>query len=364
MLSTLKRATVLGGGSWGTALAHLLGTHGYETLLWLRDDKVAKEINSRHTNKKYLKGYSIHEGVEATTDLARAATHAPAIIVAIPSKALRKVAYELGEHVTGEQILISATKGLDAQTFTRMSEILREETCALKIGSLSGPNLAAEVMAGHPSATVVASPFEEVIEVAEHLLAGQRFRLYGNFDLLGVEIAGAMKNIYAIAAGICAGLGFGANTLSLLMTRGLAEIQRMGAAFGADPATFMGLAGVGDLIATCTSTLSRNHTVGRRLAGGESLEEIQGDMVMVAEGVNTTAAVHRYATRHDVYMPIAEGMYQILYQRAPIPEVIEQLMLNTSLYEISDAPIHVDTNTTPSITEHAASLAARAKPVA
>ncbi len=356
-MTTDKTAVVLGGGSWGTALAHVVASHGYKTLLWMRDPKVAKAINKTHKNPRYVKQFELHEGVEATTDLVLAAGFAETIIVAIPSKALRKVAYQLGDHLSGDQILLSATKGLEVDSFKRMSQILREETCVRKIGALSGPNLAAEVMLGHPSATVVASRYEEVVNAAEKLLAGPRFRLYGNLDIVGVEMAGALKNVIAIAAGISAGLGFGANTLSLLLTRGLAEICRMGEHLGAERSTFQGLAGFGDLVATCTSTLSRNHTVGRRLAGGESLEEIRADMHMVAEGVNTTAAVHGYAQRLGVDMPIAEGMHKVLFEGQELSDVIQSLMSRISVYETSYNAIHTPATVTNSIVEHAGQIA-------
>ena len=346
-------ATVLGGGSWGTALAHILGTHGYKTLLWMRDPKRAAEINKTRRNTGYLPDHEIDARVEATTDLALAAGFAETIIVAIPSKALRSVAYQIGNHISGDQILISATKGLEVEHLTRMSEVLRQETCARKIGALSGPNLAKEIMAGHPAATVVASRFEEVVEKAERMLAGPRFRLYGNFDIIGVELAGALKNVIAIAAGMSTGLGLGANTLSMLMTRGMAEISRLGVALGAEQLTFMGLAGIGDLIATCSSSLSRNQTVGRRLAGGEKLEAIQEDMKMVAEGVNTTRAVHEHAARLGIDMPIAESMYRILFGGEELPAVLDDLMVRESRYEISHSPIHYPATVTGSIMESA-----------
>ena len=337
---TVGKAAVLGGGSWGTALAHILGSHGYDTVLWMRDEKTAHEVNAHRVNHRYLGEAPIDERVTATTDLQLAAVHAETIIVAIPSKAFRRVCYDLGGHITGDQVLISATKGLEADGLKRMSELLREETCARKVGALSGPNLAREVIAGHPSATVVASPFEEVMVKAEKMLAGPTFRLYGNFDLVGVELAGALKNIYAIAGGVAAGLGFGANTLSMLISRGLAEMSRLGTTLGAERITFQGLAGVGDLVATCSSTLSRNQTVGRRLAKGEQLDDIIANLGMVAEGVNTTEAVHHFASDLGVDMPIAEAMYRMLYEQATPSEALAALMARASRYENMDSPMH------------------------
>ena len=354
-----KSVSVLGGGSWGTALAHIVASHGYDTLLWVRREDQAEEINERHTNSRYLKDGKLDERVEATTDLERVATRSEVIIHVIPSKAFREISYQLGEFITGDQVVISATKGLDGDDLKRMSQVLIEETCARKIGALSGPNLAKEVMAGHPTATVVASPFAEVIEKAERLLAGPTFRLYGNADMTGVELAGALKNIYAIAGGIAAGLGFGANTLSALITRGLAEISRLGEHFGADRLTFQGLAGVGDLVATCGSTLSRNHTVGRHLADGEALEDIVSNLGMVAEGVNTTRVVHAFALAHEIDMPIARAVHGVLFEGMTPAESLGELMRRASRYEGHDLPIQSDTLYGQSITEAAALVAQR-----
>lgn len=351
--ATEKTATVIGGGSWGTALAHILGTHGYQTLLWMRNEECVREVNTERTNRRYLGDAPIDPGVEATTDLARAATHAEVLIIVVPSKAFRDVAFELGDHVTGDQILVSATKGLQESGMKRMSEILREETCCRKVGALSGPNLAKEVLNGHPTSTVVASAFEEVIEKAERMLSGPRFRLYGNFDIVGVELAGALKNIYAIAGGVAAGLGFAANTQSALITRGLAEMCRFGARFGADPATFQGLAGVGDMIATCTSTLSRNHTVGRLLAEGGNLDDIVASLGMVAEGVETTRVVHQFARRERIYMPIAEAVHRLLFEDATPESALTTLMERASRYEDLDSLIHTGPVASDSVVETA-----------
>lgn len=358
---TTQTASVLGGGSWGTALAHILASHGYETLLWVRDESVAEEINGQHTNERYLAGETIHEGVEATLDLTRAATSSPVILLVVPAKAFRDVANALGDHITGDQILISATKGLEGEGLRRMSTILREETCARKIGALSGPNLAKEVVAGHPTATVVASAHAEVIEEAERMLAGPTFRLYGNTDLAGTELAGALKNIYAIAGGVAAGLGFGANTMSALITRGLAEMCRIGERFGAERLSFQGLAGVGDLVATCGSTLSRNHTVGRALAEGRQLDEIVRNLGMVAEGVNTTRVVHAYALTHGIDMPITAAVHGLLFEDVSPTQALSVLMQRASTYEGIDTPIHMMGRGGPASVTDAASYPPKAE---
>ncbi len=335
-----KTATVLGCGSWGTALASILGSHGYDTLLWMRDAEVADAVNASHRNPAYLGDAPIDERVRATVDLTQAASHAEVIIVAIPSKHFRGVMRRVGDHVTGDQVIISATKGLESEGLKRMSQVIADETCVRKIGAISGPNLAREIVAGQPAATVLASPFEGVIQTVERMLAGPTFRLYGNFDLPGTEYAGALKNIYAIAGGVAAGLGFGANTLSTLITRGLAEMSRFGERYGAERLSFQGLAGVGDLVATCSSTLSRNHTVGRHLAQGEALDDIIANLGMVAEGVNTTRVIHTHATDEGIDMPIASAVYRLLFEGATPQEALAELMARESRYEGVDAFIH------------------------
>jgi len=345
-LAQKKTATVLGGGSWGTALASILGSHGYETLLWMRDADVCEAVNATHRNPRYLGESPIDERVTATVDIAQASQHAEVIIVAIPSKHLRGVMTQVGEHVSGDQVLISATKGLESDGLKRMSQVMAEETCVRKIGAISGPNLAREIVAGQPAATVVASPFEGVIQKVERMLAGPTFRLYGNFDLPGTEYAGALKNIYAIAGGVASGLGFGANTLSTLITRGLAEMSRFGERYGAERLTFQGLAGVGDLVATCSSTLSRNHTVGRHLAQGEQLDDIIQNLGMVAEGVNTTRVIHTHAATEGIDMPIASAVYRLLFEGATPQGALAELMARESRYEGVDSFIHRPSDTT------------------
>lgn len=339
MTSARPRAVVIGGGSWGTALAHLMASGGAEVLLWMRNEERVAEVNSDHTNARYLREHTIHERVVATSDLEACARFAKTLVVAIPSKAFRDIAYQLGEHVTGDQILVSATKGFEAEHLTRMSQVLREETCVRKIGAVSGPNLADEVMAGQPTATVIASPFDEVIETTSKLLSGPTLRVYGNYDLVGVEIFGALKNITAIAAGAAAGLGFGANSLSMLLTRALAEITRFAEALGAHRLTGLGLAGIGDLIATCTSPLSRNNTLGRKLAEGLSLDDALATMHKVAEGVNTTYAACLHAGRLKVDMPIAAGVRRVLFDGATVQDALGTLMSRANRYEHSERPI-------------------------
>lgn len=320
------RVGVVGGGSWGTVLAHLAAVNGHDVRLWMRDAQAAAEIQATRRNSKYLPDLVLHPGLTATTDLAALGRDCGVILVVVPSHALRETMGVLGDSLDGSHILIHAIKGIEPDSFMRMSQILREETCCKKIGVLSGPNLAKEVALGHPSATVIASGYQEVIEAGSQILRSKTFRVYGNPDVVGTEMGGSLKNIMAIASGMADGLGFGDNTKALLLTRGLAEITRLGVAFGAEPLTFSGLSGIGDLMATCFSPLSRNYQVGNRLAKGESLDVIREDMRQVAEGVRTTRTVARYARAHGIYMPITEGIFRILYEGATPREALSGLL--------------------------------------
>jgi glycerol-3-phosphate dehydrogenase (NAD(P)+) len=259
-------------------------------------------------------------------------------LMVVPTSAFREVARELGEYVQGDQMILSASKGFEMDSFKRMTQILKEETCCKKVGALSGPNLAKEIMAKQPAATVLASNFREVIEAGARAIHADRFRVYLNEDVVGVEVGGAMKNIYAIAAGMLAGLSFGANTQAVMVTRGLAEMVRIGERVGAKLATFGGLAGMGDLIVTCGSALSRNYRVGFGIGQGKSLEDVVESLGMTAEGVRTTKAVHLFAQREGIYIPISEGMYRILYKQEGIGDVVSDLMGRHARYEIDDLP--------------------------
>lgn len=332
-----RRVGVVGGGSWGTAIAQILGDNGHDTLFWMRDAAVAEEINATHRNSKFLPESQLSETVKATTDLARIGKECHVVFLVVPSHGLRAVARALGDNLDGSHVLIHAVKGIEPGTFKRMSELLREETCTRKIGVLSGPNLAKEVAMRHPSATAIGSRFEEVIEAGRSLLWSKAFRVYGSPDVVGTEIGGAVKNVMAIASGIAQGLGFGMNTMSLLLTRGLAEIARLGVAEGAQLQTFQGLSGIGDLMATCFSPLSRNYQVGLRLAQGESIDAIVGGMRQVAEGVKTTRTVHEWAKAIGVYMPITEGVYRMLFENARPEAVLSDLMdITRYVYEFEN----------------------------
>jgi glycerol-3-phosphate dehydrogenase (NAD(P)+) len=317
---------VIGAGSWGTTLAKVLGENGKRTLLWARREDLCREINETHQSSHYLPGFTLAAGVEATPSLERVCKEAAFIIAVVPSHTMRETARQLGNFLTGEHVVVHATKGIEQGTFKRMSEVLREETCLRKIGVISGPNLAKELAARHPTGTLVASRYVEVFERAHAALHNDYFRVYQGRDVVGAEVGGAFKNIIALAAGVAAGLGLGDNTKALLLTRGLSEMARFGVAMGAEVMTFGGMAGMGDLIATCSSPLSRNHQVGARLARGEKLEDIQRDMRMVAEGVKMAKAADDFATKKRIELPIVRAVHNLLYQHHEVPLLLKELM--------------------------------------
>jgi glycerol-3-phosphate dehydrogenase (NAD(P)+) len=325
---------VVGGGSWGTTLAHILGQCGHNVLLGLRDPKVMEEVNRQHRNSKYTEGAALSEKITAVQDLALLAQRCEVIFMALPASSFREVAYRLGNYLQGDQIMVSGCKGLEVGTRARITSIIREETCIRKIGVLSGPDLFVEILQGSPSATVIASYYQEVLDKVRKLLFTPFFKVYANADVLGVELGGVVKNIISIAAGIVDGLGFGVNCKAFLLTRGLAEMGRIGAAMGANPTTFTGLSGIGDLILSCSSKLSRNYRVGYYLAQGKTLPQIFEEMKFVAEGINTAEVIHEYAKEHRLEVPLMEGVYQILHKERNIHEVVSELLNRPSKLEI------------------------------
>ncbi|HUP53164.1 MAG TPA: NAD(P)H-dependent glycerol-3-phosphate dehydrogenase [Longimicrobiales bacterium] len=322
------RATVVGAGAWGTALAMVLERNGHDVRIWSYETEVAAAINEERRNP-YLEGVSLPERLRAETDLAAAVRGAGLVVSASPSQFVRRMMSEAAAHLEPEVLLVSATKGIELDTLLRMDEVLTEVLPAgamARFCALSGPSFAKEVAAGAPTAVVIGSHDRAAAERASMLFQTASFRVYTNSDVVGVELGGALKNVIALAAGTTAGLGYGHNTLAALITRGLAEITRLGLAVGAQKDTFYGLAGVGDLVLTCTASLSRNRTVGYRLGCGESLEQILSDMAGVAEGVKTTGAALELARRYGVEMPITEEMYAILYEGRSADEALRALM--------------------------------------
>jgi glycerol-3-phosphate dehydrogenase (NAD(P)+) len=317
---------VVGAGSWGTTIAKILGENDKPTLLWAREPEVCAEVNASHRNSTFLPGHELPARVEATGDLREVCERCDLIMMVVPSHVTRVVAREMGNHLRGDQMIVHCTKGIEIETFKRMSEVLREETCLRKIGVLAGPNLAKELAARNPAGTLVASKYEEVVRAAQAALNSRYFRVYGGSDVVGAEVGGSFKNIIAVAAGVADGLKMGDNTKALLITRSLNEMARFGSAMGAELVTFGGMAGIGDLMATCFSPLSRNHQVGERLAQGQTLDEIIASMVMVAEGVKTTRAVHAYARQRGLELPIVIAVHQLLYEGAGVRNALGVLM--------------------------------------
>lgn len=317
---------VLGAGNWGTTLADLVASNGHPVQLWTRSSAQRDEIAARHTNEAAVPGLRLPDLVSATTDLGHAVRGAELVLVVIPSQGFRNVASALGDVLQPEQIVLHATKGLERESNARMSEILLEETCAKQIGVLSGPNLAPEIARHKPAGTVVASHFPHVIELARKVLSCPRLMVFAGNDVVGVELAGALKNVVAIAAGAATQMGVGENAKSFLVTRGLAECTRLAVTMGASPLTFAGLAGIGDLMVTCTSPISRNHRVGAGLARGEPLAEVLAKLGMVAEGVYAAVAARALTQKHHVEAPLFDRVYRVLYESLACDEALRELM--------------------------------------
>ncbi len=321
------RVAVLGGGSFGTVIANIIAANKHAVTLWMRCDERAEILNESQENPTYLPGYKLDPNLRACTDLAEAVTGADTVFVAVPSKSFREVTRELAGCLDSGAMVISTTKGIEADGFRLMSQVLAEELPHNSIGVLSGPNLAREIAAGQISGTVIASSDPVLNETIQSMLHSGSFRVYSSSDMYGVELGGALKNVYAIMAGLAAALEVGENTIGMLLTRSLAEMSRFAVSMGADPLTFLGLAGVGDLIVTCSSPLSRNYRVGFALGEGKSMDDILADLGQVAEGVNTLKLLKSEADRREIYMPLVSGLYAILYERKTLDEVIGSMMM-------------------------------------
>jgi len=309
---------VLGGGAWGTCLALLLRGKGEEVRLWVRRPEQLETVRRDRENRRYLPGVPVPPELPMTTSLAEAVRDAEVVVFAVPSQRLRATARAASPHVRREALLVSAVKGIEEETLRRMSEVLAEEIAGAdgeRVTALAGPSHAEEVARGAPTVVVAASRSLPAAERVRALFGTDSFRIYTNADLVGVELAVSLKNVIAIAAGICDGLGFGDNTRGALLSRGLAEITRLGAAMGARERTFWGLAGVGDLVTTATSRHSRNRRVGEEIGRGRGLAEVLDELVMVAEGVPTTRCAARLAEIHRVEMPITGEVHAILFER-------------------------------------------------
>ena len=325
-MSQRHQIAVLGGGSFGTVIANIMANNGHQVTLWLRNQERADEINRDHVNTNYLPDYALNPSLRASSHLLSAVENCDIVFMAVPSQSSRNVARELSPHLPDGVIVVSTTKGIEHDGFKLMSQVLAEEIPQARIGVLSGPNLAKEIAANQITATVVASKDNDLNKTVQALLHSGTFRVYASEDVFGVELGGALKNVYAIIAGLAAAMGIGQNTISMLMTRSLAEMSRFAVQKGADPMTFLGLSGVGDLIATCMSPLSRNYRVGFELGQGKDLDQIVAELGQVAEGVNTLKLLKQQSEELGIYMPLVNGLYDIIYTEKTIAEVVGSLM--------------------------------------
>jgi len=325
----LEKIAVIGAGSWGTTLADLLAKKGHRVTLWAYEPELVQEMRDNRENNLFLPGIELSPALNFTNDLAEAYAGCSMVLCVVPSQLVRRVMQNSLPFLPADTVMVSASKGIELDTLATVSEIYREILPAelyARFAALSGPSFAREVAQEMPTAVTAASASEEVARRVQQAFTTSFFRVYRNDDVVGVELGGAIKNVIAIAAGISDGLGFGCNTRAALITRGLAEMTRLGLAMGAQAATFAGLAGMGDLVLTCTGDLSRNRSVGIQIGQGRQLSQILGEMRMVAEGVKTTESAFKLARKMGVEMPIIEQMYLMLYQDKPARAAVLELM--------------------------------------
>ncbi len=333
-----QQIAVIGAGSWGTALTKLVSDKGIRVRLWGHRRDHVEKIRKEKENSTYLPGVVLSENVEVVADIEEAVKDLNTILMVVPSHVYRQVFEKIVPFLEKNSIIISATKGIENETLLTMTQVMTEvlEKTGKKadFAVLSGPSFAKEVARQTPTAVTVAAHDKEIVRQIQQIFYTERFRVYGSRDVIGLELGGALKNIIAIAAGICDGLGFGTNTRAALITRGLAEITRLGVKMGADPLTFSGLGGLGDLVLTCTGALSRNRTVGLKLGQGKKLAVILDEMEMVAEGVKTTKSAWTLARKQKVEMPILEQVYQVLYRDKSCEDAVHSLLLRDLKEEI------------------------------
>lgn len=320
------RVGVLGAGSWGTALANHLAKNGCDVMMWSYEKDVADSITQSHENTRYMKGVPLHPGLRSTSDVAEAMRDAAIVLSVTPAQHVRRVLVDAVPLMPKDALIVSASKGIETSSLKTMAEVLDEMAPGKHTAFLSGPSFALEVAREMPTAVAMASHDEAAATVAQELFQSPYFRVYTNPDVIGVELGGALKNVMAIAAGMSSGLGLGHNTLAALITRGLAEMARLGVALGANPLTFSGLAGMGDLILTCTGDLSRNRSVGMSLGQGKTIDQILSEMSQVAEGVETTRAAHALARKSGIDMPIVAQVHAVLFEGATAQEALQDLM--------------------------------------
>ncbi|WP_317955362.1 NAD(P)H-dependent glycerol-3-phosphate dehydrogenase [Staphylococcus haemolyticus] len=325
----MTKITVFGMGSFGTALANVLAENGYTVLMWGKNEDSVKELNDHHQNKRYLKDVVLNSSIKATSDIKEAVNFTDIYLMALPTKAMREVTSEIDNLIDTKKTFIHVAKGIENDTFKRVSEMIEDSISEEHnggIGVLSGPSHAEEVVIKQPTTVAASSKDEKVSKLIQDLFMNDYLRVYTNNDLVGVELGGALKNIIAVASGIVAGMGYGDNAKAALMTRGLAEISRLGEKLGADPMTFLGLGGIGDLIVTCTSTHSRNYTLGFKLGQGQTMDEALNEMNMVVEGIYTTNSVYHLAKQQNVDMPITNALYKVLFEDNPVKDSVKDLM--------------------------------------
>ncbi|GAC57237.1 NAD(P)H-dependent glycerol-3-phosphate dehydrogenase [Gordonia hirsuta DSM 44140 = NBRC 16056] len=331
------RAVVMGSGSWGTAVAKILADAGNDVTMWARQAERAEAINRDRENAGYLPGIRLPDGLRAVTSIEEALADKEIVVCAVPSQVLRENLAQWKPHLPEGSVLVSLAKGVEVSSGERMSQVIKEvaDLPDDRIAVLSGPNLAREIAEEQPAATVIACIDEDVAKRLQHAFAAPYFRPYTNTDVIGVEIGGAAKNVIALACGMAAGMGFGENTLATLITRGLAETMRLGIAMGADVRTLAGLAGIGDLVATCSSPLSRNRTFGARLGEGATLEEAQAATHgQVAEGVKSCRSVRALAHQYDVEMPLTDAVYRVCHEGMPVQDMVGMLLGRTIKPEV------------------------------
>jgi len=335
----IYRIGVVGAGSWGTAIADLLACKGFQTHLWVFEKEVKDHIEQFHENKLYLPDHQLSPNLSVSNDLADVVSDKHLIVIVVPSHVMRNVTQQMAGHLSADTIIISASKGIEQTTHLTMSGVLKEtlpEVDADGLAVISGPSFAKEVAQKIPTTVTVACRNPEIAARIQHVFATPYFRVYTSDDIVGVELGGSVKNVIAIASGILDGLGMGLNTRAALITRGMTEVRRLGLSLGANPRTFTGLAGFGDLVLTCTGNLSRNYTVGIKLGQGKKLQQILDEMHMVAEGIKTAKSVYNFSRKLGVQMPICHDIYRILYEDLAPKEALYRLMTRTLKQELDE----------------------------
>lgn len=331
------KACVVGGGAWGTAIANLLANRGHDVAIWVYEPEVKDEINLNHENKTFLAGIPLNASIKASNDLAEVTPGRDIVVMVTPSHLVRHISMQMAPLIGENTVIVSAAKGIEEETMMIMTDILAEtlhDVPQEHIAALSGPSFAKEVGLGLPAAVTAAANYHRVAKWVQRVFSSECFRVYTTHDMIGVELGGAVKNVIAIATGACDTMQMGLNARAALLTRGIAEIKRLGVKMGADERTFIGLSGYGDLVLTCTGELSRNRMVGQKIGQGQKIADILADMRMVAEGVKTAKSVYMLARKMDVTMPICEAAYRVLYEDYDARAVVRDLMTRTLKSEL------------------------------